>query len=88
MLWFAKGIGAVRSGDLERARADFEKLGMLHKAMVERDQGYWTKLTEGQILSVEAWIEITHGNGAIAVTMQQNAANLEDRIGKSPVTPD
>lgn len=87
MLWFAKGIGAARSSDLEGARAAAEELGTLHEAMVARDQGYWAKLTEGQILSVEAWIEFGHGNDELALTMQAKAADLEDAIGKSPVTP-
>lgn len=55
--------------------------------MVERNQGYWAKLTEGQIPSVEAWIEMGHGNGELAVKMQEKAADLEDEIGKSAVTP-
>ena len=87
MLWFAKGIGAARSGDLEAARADVVKLNALHQVMVERDQDYWAKLTEGQILSVDAWIELARGNGEQAVKMQEKAADLEDSIGKSPVTP-
>lgn len=87
MLWFAKGLGAARSGDLETARAAVEQLGRLRAAMLERDQGYWAKLTEGQILSVEAWIEHAQGQDELAVTLQTNAADLEDSIGKSPVTP-
>ena len=87
MLWFAKGIGAARSGDTEAARAAVMELGKLHAAIEELNQGYWVHLTEGQILSVEAWIELSEGNEELAVKHQTAAADLEDEIGKSPVTP-
>ncbi len=87
MRWFAKGLGAAQIKDVETARAAVEELRALHQAMQERGQDYWAKLTEGQILSVEAWIELAEGNDELAVTLQTTAANLEDEIGKSPVTP-
>lgn len=87
MLWFAKGIGAARSGDADGARAAVTELGTLRQAMLDRDQGYWARLTEGQILSVEAWIERASGQNDLAVSLQTKAADLEDEIGKSPVTP-
>jgi len=55
--------------------------------MMAREQGYWAKLTEAQILSVEAWIEFAEGNDELAITHQTKAADIEDEIGKSPVTP-
>lgn len=87
MLWFAKGLGAARSGDTEAARASVEELVTLLETMRDRGQDYWAQLTEGQILSVEAWIELAEGNGDLAVDLQTKAADLEDQIGKSPVTP-
>ena len=50
-------------------------------------QGYWARRTEGQILTVEAWIELAEGNDELALLHQTKAADLEDEIGKSPVTP-
>lgn len=87
MLWFAKGIGAARSGDLDTARSAAEQLAKMRDAMLERDQGYWAQLAEGQILSVEAWVELAEGQDELALSLQTKAADLEDSIGKSPVTP-
>jgi pentatricopeptide repeat protein len=87
MRWFAKGLGAARSNDVATARAAVTELAGLRDAMQDRQQGYWAKLTEAQILSVEAWIELAEGNDALAMTHQTAAADLEDEIGKSPVTP-
>lgn len=87
MVWFAKGLGAARLGDIDAAKAAVEELARLRGVMEERQQDYWAELTEAQVLTVEAWIELAQGNGDLAVEHQEAAANLEDRIGKSPVTP-
>ncbi|MBD3666168.1 tetratricopeptide repeat protein [Sulfitobacter aestuariivivens] len=87
MHWFAKGLGAARAGETDTARLAVAKLKELHTAMQDRGQDYWARLTEGQILSVEAWIELDAGNTDLAVTHQTAAADLEDSLGKSPVTP-
>lgn len=87
MLWFAKGLGAARSGDVESAIDAATELKSLHAKIEQSGQKYWAQLTEGQILSVEAWIELKQGNSDLAVMLQTKAADLEDQIGKSPVTP-
>ncbi|SDE77339.1 tetratricopeptide repeat protein [Limimaricola pyoseonensis] len=87
MRWFAKGLGAARTDDVETARLAVEKLGSLRDAMREGGQDYWARLTEGQILTVEAWVELAEGNDEAALTKQRAAADLEDEAGKSPVTP-
>jgi tetratricopeptide (TPR) repeat protein len=84
---FAKGIGAARSNDVDTAKEAAVELGGLRETMLERDQGYWARLTEAQILSIEAWIELAQGNEDLAILHQTSAADLEDEIGKSPVTP-
>ena len=87
MLWFAKGLGAARSGEVESAREAVTELSRLRDTMQNRQQGYWAQLSEAQILSVEAWIELSEGNHELAIAHQTSAADLEDKIGKSPVTP-
>ena len=87
MRWFAIGLGAARSGDVEKARTAVEELKALQAAIEESGQTYWARLTEGQILTIEAWIELSLGNWERAVELEAAAADLEDGIGKSPVTP-
>lgn len=87
MRWFAKGLGAARIGDIEAARAAVGELGTLQKTMRDGGQQYWAQLTDGQILTIEAWIELAQGNSDLAVALQSKAADLEDTLGKSPVTP-
>lgn len=87
MLWFAKSIGAARSGDMSGAATALEQLTALHTKMVAGGPPYWAQLTEAQILSVKAWIALGAGDNDQAVTLQQQAADIEDTLGKSPVTP-
>lgn len=87
MRWFAIGLGAARINEVETARAAVEELRGLHDTMQEREQTYWARLTEAQILTVQAWIELAEGNDELALTQQTDAADLEDEIGTSPVTP-
>ncbi len=87
MRWFAKGLGAARSGDIKTASSAVLKLVQLRDKLQAGDQGYWAQLTDAQILTVEAWIELDRGNEDLAVVHHTSAADLEDEIGKSPVTP-
>lgn len=85
--WYAIGLGAARSGDVEKARTATSELKSLHAVMEELGQGYWAQLTEAQIMTVDAWIVLTEGDEEAAILTQAAAADLEDKIGKSPVTP-
>lgn len=87
MVWFGKGIGAARSGDLSQASAALAELATIHERLEDSKLGYWAALTEAQMLSIEAWREHAMGNSELAVQLQTRAADLEDKVGKSPVTP-
>jgi len=84
---FARGIGAIRSGDTEKASDVLQELAELRAVLDARELGYWKSLTEVQMLSIEAWRELALGNKELAIQLQTKAADLEDSVGKSPVTP-
>mgnify|MGYP001949589621 FL=1 len=87
MRWFAKGIGAARSGDLDGARTATEELTALRAVMVERGMGYWVTLSDAQIGSIGAWLALAEGDEAGARDLMTLAAEAEDAVGKAPVTP-
>lgn len=87
MRWFAKGIGASRSGDDEAARAALAELDGLRATMADRGMGYWVALAEGQIGAIEAWIALNDGDADKARALMSEAADKEDAVGKAPVTP-
>ncbi len=85
--WFAIGLGAARSGNVERAQEALNALAELRQDLEAAKSEYWLKLTDAQILTVEAWSEKALGNDALAISLQTKAADIEDAAGKSPVTP-
>ncbi len=84
---FARGIGAIRSGDIEKASNILKELEELRAVLDARKLSYWESLTKVQMMSIEAWIELSLGNKDLAIQLQTMAADLEDTVGKSPVTP-
>ncbi|MEP3636067.1 MAG: hypothetical protein ABJN14_02250 [Paracoccaceae bacterium] len=84
MRWFARGIGAARSGDQEGADIALQEMAELG-AMIRPP--YWMTLHEAQTKSIEAWLALSHGDNATAITLMRQAADLEDGVGKAPVTP-
>lgn len=87
MVWFAKGIGAARIGKVEIANQALTELGDIRSKLEKSKQGYWAKLTNAQIKSIQAWLELKKGDIELATKLQLEAADIEDAVGKSPVTP-
>ena len=80
---FARAIGAARIGDAARARVAIERLQQLRQKL----NGYWADQIEVQRRAAEGWIARAEGRNDDAVTLLQSAADLEDSMDKSPVTP-
>ncbi len=85
--WFAIGIGAARSGDIEAAQNALAELASLGAIMEERGMRYWIALLEAQTKGIEAWIAFDAGDKDKAVALMRMAADIEDKVGKAPVTP-
>ncbi len=85
--WYAKGIGAARSGDIAAAEDALAELAQLGQIMETRELGYWLSLLEAQRKSIEAWVAFSGGDTDQAVELMRQAAEVEDMAGKAPVTP-
>lgn len=83
-LHFAKGLGAARSGDLAAARAAMERLSAIRDAVQVR---YWSSAAEVHRGAVAAWVAHAEGESDKALERMRAAADLEDKIGKHPVSP-
>lgn len=84
---FARAIGAARSGNPARARADAERLQQLRQKLIEQKNGYWADQVEAQRRVADAWIARAEGRNDEALSLLRSAADLEDSMDKSPVTP-
>jgi tetratricopeptide (TPR) repeat protein len=84
----ARGIGAARSGNVTAAREALARIEVLHKSLAVPGEGYnWADQVEVQIWEVDGWMAHAEKRDAEAVRQLRSAADLEDSIDKSPVTP-
>jgi len=85
--YFARAIGAARSGDPAGARKEAEQLAAIQKKLEESKNTYWATETEVQRLAVAAWVAHAEGNAQEGERLMRAAADLEDRNEKHIVTP-
>ena len=84
---FARGVGAARSGDPAAAAQSASALQGLHAKLEKAKNKYWATLVDSQRHSVLAWASYAKGNKDEALALMSKAADIEDSIDKSPVTP-
>jgi tetratricopeptide (TPR) repeat protein len=84
---FARGIGGVRSGDLDVARNAIARLAAIRQSLVDQKNSYWVDQVEIQRLSVAAWLAHAAKNDDEALRLMRSAADLEASTEKHPVTP-
>jgi hypothetical protein len=85
--YFARALGAARSGDPAAAEKDAEELTRLHQALQDAKNNYWATEVEIQRLAVAGWIALAQGKTDDAQKLMRAAADLEDKNDKHPVTP-
>ena len=87
IVYFARGIGAARQGEVAVARAAITSLEK-SKADLAGAKGYdWATQVEVQRLVVAAWLALADGKDEESLALMRSAAELEDRTDKHPVTP-
>jgi len=87
-IYFARAIGAARTGDTASARQEVEKLAAIQQALVEVKGDYdWAKQVDIQRQAASAWLAHAEGKDVEALRLLRAAADLEDATEKHPVTP-
>ncbi len=84
---FARGIGAARGGDLERAREERDVIAAIAAGLDETALPYWREEVSVHIDAVGAWIAFGRGETTEALRLARAAADREDAVDKHPVTP-
>jgi len=84
MIYFARAVGAARTGQPARARADVEKLTALRDAIKDP---YWAEQVEIQRRVAAAWTAHAEGRNEEALTLARSAAVTEDGTEKHNITP-
>jgi hypothetical protein len=85
--FFARALGAARSGDPEAAERDLARLEEAETAMAAAQDRYWVAEIEVQALAAQAWIAEARGARERALLLMREAADKEDSSEKSSVSP-
>ena len=85
--WFARGIGAARTGDTVLSAEAVRQLGRLRDALTQRKEMYWSQQVDIQSRGVEAWHAFARGARADALTAMRATADLEATTEKNAITP-
>lgn len=87
---FAVAIGSARTGRLDPARAALARIestrASLAKSPVPGPYD-WASQVESMRLAASAWVAFAEGKKEEAVKAARSAAELEEKVGKHPVTP-
>jgi tetratricopeptide (TPR) repeat protein len=88
--YFAQALGAARGGQLERARAALEELERLQAELAQSPVPGpydWAGNVESMRLAAAGWLARAEGRDAEALRLLREAAQLDEKTGKHPVTP-
>ena len=87
LTWFARAIGASRTGDAATARTAVGELPKLADRLTSERETYWAEQVTIQKIGASAWLSLAEGKEAEALAAMRDAADREDRTEKSAVTP-
>lgn len=88
LTWFARGIGAARSGNVDAATDATRKLWelRLHEERTSSNP-YWARQILVQELAVSAWTAFARGDKETSLKLMAESAELENGSDKHAVTP-
>lgn len=85
--WFARGLGAVHTGDMDTAREAEQRIGMLAEQAESAADARFAVYLEVDRRILEGWIAQAEGNPERAVELMESAGELESTVEKHPVSP-
>jgi tetratricopeptide (TPR) repeat protein len=85
--YFARAVGAARSGDPAAAKADIAKLAEFKDKLSQAKDAYWAGQVDVQRQIAAAWVLYAEGKREEALSAMSAAADAEDKTEKHPVTP-
>jgi tetratricopeptide (TPR) repeat protein len=84
---FARGIGAVRSGELDLARQELAVIEDIAAGLTDTVLPYWREEVLVHADAVSSWIAYAEGDTDTALRLAEAAADREGAVDKHPVTP-
>jgi len=87
MTYFARALGASRTGNLARARAAIDSLASIQQRLRANAEGYWAEQVAIQHLAAQAWLDLAERRETQALVRMREAVAREDATEKNAVTP-
>ena len=87
LTWFAKGMGFVKTDQLEEAREAEARVIELRDQARDAGEDQFATYIEVDRLILSGWLAWAEGDEDAAVTLVREAAELEPTVEKHPVTP-
>jgi hypothetical protein len=87
MTYFARALGASRTGELGKAKAAIDSLASIQQRLSATGEGYWAEQVAIQRLASQAWLNLAEHRENDALMLMREAATREDATEKSAVTP-
>ena len=85
--WFARALGAARSGDIATAETSAKELSVIAEGLAAAKNDYWATEVKVQHQAALAWIAFARGNRDQALELMRSAVAIEDTSEKSAVSP-
>ncbi len=85
--YFARALGAARSGNPDAAKPDIARLVELRDRLRDAKDAYWSGQVDIQWQVATAWVLYAEGKTDEALNSMSAAADAEDKTDKHQVTP-
>jgi hypothetical protein len=87
MTYFARSLGASRTGNLAAARVAIDSLAGIQQRLSARGEAFWAEQVAIQHLAAQAWLAFAERRAPAALARMREAAAREDATEKNAVTP-
>jgi len=83
--YWARAIGAARSGHPEEARKDIVEIASIHKLLVQQKKKYFAEAVEQDLKEATAWADHAEGKNDEAIKSLRAIAEREEAEGDEPL---
>ncbi len=87
IIHFTKLLGASHINQLDNSNNELKELNRLYQLLLQEKENYKAGQVAIQMKSGEAWIRFAEGKQSEALQLMKEAADMEDKTEKHPVTP-
>jgi tetratricopeptide (TPR) repeat protein len=83
--YWARAIGAARSGNAAGSRKDVAEMENIHKEMLEKKKTSYAEFVDEARKEAGAWVDHAEGRNEDAIRSLRNIAQREEAVGDEPI---